>query len=112
MWYIYGVLSVSKLLWECAYVSVRCAYVSVRCAYVSVQCAYVSVDVKMTLLHLCAQLQITEDTLQQQGRAGVQRLICFHPVPVGFLVFCEVCSDLFNVREVVFSCHCSDSVAC
>ncbi len=39
----YGVLSVSKLLWECAYVSVRCAYVSVRCAYVSVQCAYASV---------------------------------------------------------------------
>ena len=40
----YGVLSVSKLLWECAYVSVQCAYVSVQCAYVSVQCAYASVQ--------------------------------------------------------------------
>ncbi len=26
----------------------------------------------------------------------------FHSVPEGFLVFCEVCSDLFNMREVVF----------
>ncbi len=42
--YNYGVLSVSKLLWECAYVSVQCAYASVQCAYASVQCAYASVQ--------------------------------------------------------------------
>ncbi len=32
----YGVLSVSKLLWECAYVSVHDAYVSVQCAVCNV----------------------------------------------------------------------------
>ena len=41
---IYGVLSVSKLLWECAYAGVQCAYASVQCAYAGVQCAYAGVQ--------------------------------------------------------------------